>query len=363
MINVEKRLYKRGKLVANTEKSRSKKRNSKRKKIFIGIGAVLALIILLVALFIGKLAYEYSQAYEEVEVTREVDTDALEPVSVLLMGIDSRGELEEGRSDTMIVVTINPEKGETTMLSIPRDAYVYIEDYGYDKINHAYAYGGAELAIETVENFLDIPIDYFVCMDFEGFVSLVDALGGVTVYNEFEFSCGESYFPEGELHLNGQEALDYCRMRYEDPEGDAGRQKRQQEVILGLVEQAKQIDSVSDITAIFEVVGDHMSTNITPQEIWDMMWDYAPALQNVTNLQLPFDGFTGEDGVYYAEIDDEVRVLVSNELRESLGLEVRDRQYYIDEGYDISLEEPVVEDNPDTDFDESTLTSTDESTE
>lgn len=343
--------------------SRVSKRKSKRKKLFIVIGALLAVILLLVALFVGKLVYEYSQAYEDVEVTREVDTDSLEPVSVLLMGIDSDGSLEAGRSDTMIVVTINPKDEETTMVSIPRDAYVEIDGYGYDKINHAYAFGGAELAIDTVENFLDIPIDYFVCMDFEGFVSLVDAMGGVTVYNDFAFSYGGSDFPEGELHLDGEEALDYCRMRKQDPEGDAGRQKRQQEVIMGLAQQAKEIDSVSDITAIFEVVGDHMSTNITPTEIWDMMWDYAPALQNITNLQLPFDGFTGEDGIYYAGIDDEVRVLVSNELRESLDLEVRDRQYYIDEGYDISLEEPVVEDNPDTDFDESTLTSAGETTE
>lgn len=325
-------------------------KKSKRKKIIIRsiIGAVTALFVAIV-IFVGYIGYSFYQMNQEVyepipetEMREEpVDTNALEPVSVLLMGIDSRGELEDGRSDTMIVVTIDPVKNETTLLSIPRDAYVYIEGYGYDKINHAYAFGGAELAVKTVEEFLDIPIDYYVCMDFEGFVAMVDALGGVTVYNEFEFSSGYSHFPAGEIHLNGQEALDYCRMRYDDPQGDAGRQQRQQQVIMSLIDQAMSFESVSNIVEIFEVCGEHMSTNLSPTIIWDMMWDYLPALETINNLQLPFSGFTGEDGIYYAKIDDEVRVQVSNQLRTSLGLEVRDRQYYIDKGYEISLEPPV----------------------
>lgn len=335
--------------VVKKRKRKRKKKKLTKKQIWIrvAIGAVVA-ILLAVLCFVGYVGYSFYQMNQEIyepipetEMREEpVDTNTLEPVSVLLMGIDSREGVDEGRSDTMIVVTIDPENNTTTLLSIPRDAYVYIEGYGYDKINHAYAFGGPQLAVETVENFLDIPIDYYVAMDFQGFVDLVDLLGGVTVYNEFAFSSGGYDYPEGEIHLDGEEALAYCRMRYDDPEGDAGRQQRQQQVIMSLVEEATQISSVSQITEIFEVLGNHMITNLSPTVIWDMMLDYMPALDNIVNVQLPFSGFTGEDGIYYAAIDDEVRVQVSNQLRTSLGLEVRDRQYYIDQGYDIALEDP-----------------------
>lgn len=336
-----------GVVIVTEENVKSKKKLIKQTWFKVVLGIVIAIAIAIVGYF-GYLAYGFYQMNQEIyepipetEMREEpVDTNALEPVSVLLMGIDSYNGVDSGRSDTMIVVTVDPETNTTTMLSIPRDAYVYIEGYGYDKINHAYAFGGAELAVQTVENFLDIPIDYYVAMDFQGFVDLIDLFGGVTVNNEFEFTSGAYHYPAGEIHLNGEEALQYCRMRYEDPEGDAGRQQRQQQVIMSLLEEASSIESVGQISEIFEVLGEHMATNLSPTVIWDMMWDYVPALENVVNVQLPFDGFTGEDGIYYAGIDDEVRVQVSNELRTSLGLEVRDRQYYIDQGYDITLEDP-----------------------
>src|SRR5690606_29205840 len=104
------------------------------------------------------------------------------------------------------------------MVSIPRDTRTEIIGKGFqDKINHAYAFGGPEMAIDTVENFLDIPIDYFVQVNMESFKDIVDAVGGVTVNNSFSFNAGGYTFNEGQISLNGAEALAYSRMRYEDP--------------------------------------------------------------------------------------------------------------------------------------------------
>src|SRR4051794_3487651 len=101
-----------------------------------------------------------------------------DPFSILLLGVDERKN-DKGRSDTMIVMTVNPTKQSINMLSLPRDTRTEIVGHGtMDKINHAYAYGGIPMAINTVEAFLDIPIDYYAKMNMEGFQDIVDAVGG-----------------------------------------------------------------------------------------------------------------------------------------------------------------------------------------
>lgn len=122
-----------------------------------------------------------------------------------------------------MVATFNPSDQTMKLLSIPRDTRVKIGDLGYkDKINHSYSEGGKELTIETVEGFLDIPIDYFVTVNFDGFISIVDLLGGVTVdvpfdFNDINAKWERFYFTEGEMELDGEEALVYARMRKKDP--------------------------------------------------------------------------------------------------------------------------------------------------
>jgi len=120
-----------------------------------------------------------------------------EPFSVLLLGVDERAN-DGGRSDTMIVLSLNPNIKSVEMLSIPRDTRTKIA--GLDKItkiNHAFAYGGAEMAVATVEQFLDIPIDYFIKINMESFKEIVDALGGITVINDLDFTYGGTNFPAG----------------------------------------------------------------------------------------------------------------------------------------------------------------------
>lgn len=125
------------------------------------------------------------------------------------------------------------------IISIPRDSYTEIIGKGKkDKINHAYAFGGINMAVKTVENFLDIPIDHYIEVNMEGFKDIVDAVGGIEVNNDMEFKYGE-HFNKGEIHLNGDQALLYSRMRYNDPRGDFGRQMRQRQVIQAVIKKVQ----------------------------------------------------------------------------------------------------------------------------
>jgi polyisoprenyl-teichoic acid--peptidoglycan teichoic acid transferase len=109
------------------------------------------------------------------------------------------------------------------MLSIPRDTRTEIVGKGtIEKINHAYAFGNEEMAMKTVENFLDIPIDYYIKVSMEGFKDIVDAVGGITVNNDLDFTQDGYHFPKGQVNLDGKKALAFTRMRHEDPRGDFG---------------------------------------------------------------------------------------------------------------------------------------------
>src|SRR5699024_11686849 len=107
--------------------------------------------------------------------------------TILLMCVDARGA-DKGRSDALMVLTLNPKTDSMQIVSIPRDTRVEIAGRGtQDKINHAYAFGGADMAVNTVENFLDVDMDYYVSMNMEGMEELVDQLGGITVENDIEW--------------------------------------------------------------------------------------------------------------------------------------------------------------------------------
>ena len=120
---------------------------------------------------------------------RQEDLELIEqqPFSVLLLGVDER-DGDSGRSYSMIVLTVSPELETVKMLSIPRDTRTEIVGHNtVDKINHAYAFGGITMAMDTVENFLDIPIDHYIKINMESFGEIVDAVGEITVNNELDF--------------------------------------------------------------------------------------------------------------------------------------------------------------------------------
>lgn len=259
-------------------------------------------------------AAETYQSVERLGVskrTESVDYSKLDPISILLLGVDTDDTREEegdyGRTDSMIVVTINPSKGQTTMVSIPRDTIVdYDKSYNddgmtYDKINAAYAYGGASLAIETVQDMLDIPIDHYATVNMDGMVDLIEAVGGVDVHNEIEFELNGEYFEVGDLHLNGKRAVEWARMRHEDPNGDYGRQERQREVLEKVFDKITSLDTLSNYQNLLEVVGENGKTDLDWHTIKTLVQSYTPALHSFKTEQLQGEEYVGDGYVGYYE--------------------------------------------------------------
>ncbi|WP_214842283.1 LCP family protein [Exiguobacterium sp. s150] len=228
--------------------------------------------------------------------------------SVLLAGVDGGALLEEGRTDSLMVATFNKESRQVTLVSIPRDAYVDIvttDGEFKDKINHAYAYGGIDTTIATVENLFDIPIDYYATINFDGIEDLVDAVGGVEVDVLIPISgraTGNVELEPGVQTLNGKEALAYARMRKDDPEGDVGRAKRQQQVLEAIINEATTINSFAKLNRIMNAVGNNIRTNMTLAEA-SQLQPYTKSLRSFNQETLKGGDLT-IGGVYYYEIDE-----------------------------------------------------------
>lgn len=252
--------------------------------------------------------------------TRPIKFEKKEPFTVLMLGVDER-EGDNGRSDTIIALTVNPEANSIKMLSIPRDTRTEIIGRGTeDKINHAYAFGGVEMSMDTVEKFLDIPIDYYVKMNMEGFQEIVDAVGGITVTNDLEFTEGSFHFAEGNIDLNGREALAYVRMRKQDPEGDFGRQKRQRQIIQGIIKKGASVGSLTRFDNIFAALGNNVKTNITFDDMVDIQSNYKSAAGNIEQMNIQSAGTT-IGGIYYGIVSAEEQQRVQAELKTHLGIQ------------------------------------------
>ncbi|WP_226678981.1 polyisoprenyl-teichoic acid--peptidoglycan teichoic acid transferase TagU [Mesobacillus jeotgali] len=250
---------------------------------------------------------------------KDITLDKKEPFSVLLLGVDQR-ENDKGRSDTMIVLTINPKENSLKMLSIPRDTRTEIVGKGYqDKINHAYAFGGPEMSMDTVEKFLDIPIDHYVQINMEGFQDIVDAVGGVTVQNDFDFTYGGDHFNKGNIELNGSEALNYTRMRKADPRGDFGRQSRQRQVIQGVIREGASASSLTNYGDIFKALGTNIRTSLSFDQMVTIQKKYRSASNKIEQIQLKGQG-SKIDGIYYYLVPNEEQKKVQDTLKKHLEL-------------------------------------------
>lgn len=259
---------------------------------------------------------------KEVEINKD-------PFSVLIMGIEdySTGG-ENGRTDTLMVATLNPKEKTMKLLSIPRDTQVYYEHLGYySKINHANAYGGKEMTIEKVEELLEVPIDYYTTVNFEGFKNVIDIVGGVEVEVPFDFTeksdvdSSKIYFKEGPMKLNGEEALAYARMRKQDPRGDFGRNDRQKQIIQAAISEMLSPGNLFKVDNIAKEMGTNVQTNIRVSEGIGLSKLYAgfnsSSMENLT-LEGADDS---SSGIYYFIPYEESIIEVRSILKEHLEIE------------------------------------------
>ncbi|MGU7972135.1 LCP family protein [Streptococcus suis] len=285
----------------------------------------------------GTISKTYKQLDGEKEIT---PIDAIEPLTILLMGVDMDqatrgGDWEGGRSDSMILVTVNPKTKETNMMSLTRDIMVEIAEANgessgtVEKLNHSYSYGQAPMAIATIEKMMDITIDRYIEINMDGLVELVDAVGGIEVNNTlgFPISISEhepaytSIVQPGQQLVNGDQALVYARMRYDDPEGDIGRQRRQREVITAIIKKLLQLDGLTQYKKILTAISNNMRTNIeiSPATIPSLL-GYKDSVSKLNSYQLRgVDQMVDE--IYYQLPTSEHLLEMQNILKKSIGLE------------------------------------------
>ncbi len=210
-------------------------------------------------------------------------------VNILLLGTGDEGHAGQDLSDTMIVASIDPKSYDVAMLGIPRDLYVKIPGYGFNKINEAHAFGEAQklgggpaLAVKTVSELINQPIHYFIKVDFSGLRLAVDAMGGVAIYNTYDLydseypcdrneglSCGFK-LKSGYYHMDGPLALKYARCRRGNCGDDYGRAKRQQSVVVALRDQALRLGNIlnpAKASELINIAGDHLRTDIGLEEM------------------------------------------------------------------------------------------------
>ena len=319
-------------------KSRSEMRNGSHKqpkKRKRGPKIVLLILVVLIAvfgLFIWKVYSDVTGTTEkiykgvETEKVREkpVDVDKSQAFSILMLGVDTGdlGRTEQGRSDTIMVMTVNPKTNESKIVSIPRDTYTEIAGKGtMDKINHAYAFGGTSMSMNTVQKLLDIPIDYYVEVNMQGIQDIVDAVGGIQVTSPLSFTTEGYTFTEGQTEtLDGAAALAYSRMRYEDPNGDYGRQGRQRQVLEAIVKKVATFSTITNYQSVLGTMENNMKTNLAFADMMDIFSKYRSAAGNIEQIQLEGTGVM-MNGVSYQQVDPAELARVSTLLKQQLELE------------------------------------------
>ncbi|MCT3583339.1 LCP family protein [Levilactobacillus brevis] len=268
----------------------------------------MVLIVLLVVI-VGGIAYGMER-YRSVKSTvnssfkasgvtkqRNVSQQIKEkkPISILLLGTDTGalGRSYKGRTDSMMVVTLNPTTNKTTITSVPRDTAVTIPGFASQspsKINAAYAWGQAKTTIDTIQKMLNIPIDFYALINMGGLEKVIDQVGGVDVTPTLSFTYAGYTFKKGiKTHMNGKKALAYSRMRYDDPDNDYGRQKRQRAVLMALVKKSGSISTLLNQSFISSLAK-QTQTDLTFDDLTSLAQNYRSATKNLKETHLQGTG-------------------------------------------------------------------------
>ncbi len=332
----------------NRQKYKATKRKKHRKKITLWILTPF-LVLILGATTYGAFLYNkahsvMNDSYHPIEREKAKSVAKADPkvdnTSILFIGVDdsdTRNFKSGSRSDALMLATFNEKAKSIKLLSIPRDAYVYIPEIRKeDKITHAHAYGGPAATIETVEELFDIPIDYYVKMNFNAFIDVVDALGGIEVDVPYKLSEMDSKdrahainLKAGLQELDGEEALALARTRKKD--SDIERGKRQQEILKAIINKAISAKGFTKYADVIEAVGDNLTTDLTFNDM-KSFFDYVTA---GTSLQIETLTLKGDDsyigGVYYYQLDKNELDRTKRVLKSHLGTLTTSEKQYADD--------------------------------
>lgn len=315
----------------------------KKKKTVLVLCLLLPVMVLILAgaVYFTKLYVTAQQAvdtsYHTLERENAIAVDPLtETTSILLMGIDDTESrnLGSARTDSLIYLTIDPNKHEVNMVSIPRDSYTDIMYNGValnkDKINAAYSQGEEQATVESVENLLDVPIHYYVTFNFDAFLEIIDALGGIEVDVPITFSeqnaagtLDQIHLEKGLQTLNGEQALALARTRKIDD--DVKRGERQQLLIQAIVDKALSVGSITKYSDAINAVGNNMRTDLRFNDMLGIAQTGLDSGYTFNSYVFDWTDFT-LNGASMVELYSDSVDFISHRLRVSLGLDVADER-------------------------------------
>lgn len=233
-------------------------------------------------------------------------------VSVLLLGLDEN-DMKEGRADVIMFTLINLKTGTIKAVSIPRDTRIILDNKQPDKLNHAYTYS-PEIAMNSVEQILKFPVDYYLALNFEAFRKAIDLIGGIKINVEKEIPFNGSKIGKGPQKMDGKLTLKYVRFR-DDNEGDFGRMRRQQQVLNAILRKVVNMETLTNISDFFELAEENIRHNIPSEDVFDN----APELSKIVNGKFTQKRLKGEitkiDSLWYVELDSTHLRAVRNNLR------------------------------------------------
>ena len=294
---------------------RKRTRRSYKRVIIIAVFILVAIIGVVMGQF-GRMGNRVSDSGLEVASNQS---------HIMLMGVDRRQD-DAGRSDTLMVLTVDTEKEKGSIMSIPRDTRVRIEGHGYDKINHAYPYGGHKLTRSTVEELLGVPMDYYVLVDIHAFERIIDALDGIDINVEKRMYYEDPWDDDGGLvidlypgmqHMDGEQAIQY--VRYRDGEGDIGRIRRQQHFMRAVMEKVLTPSIIGKLPSIIREIRDGIETDMPFDEMLSMA-NLLPTMKEngIAGVMLPGKPAYLDDVSYWLPDIVEVRKLVADQLDQKL---------------------------------------------
>lgn len=269
------------------------------KKALIWIGSILAAIIVALLILIGLLFGRLN--IEQVNTDPYVETPADAPaidimrsdsvMNVLVIGADSNQDGTEGRSDTMMLISLDSKNNTMKIVSFLRDLYVQIPGYGKDRLNAAYSYGGAGMLMQTIENNFRIEVDKYLETNFDGFESIIDSMGGIDV----TMTAAEAEFindwknvgaVEGQNHLDGEDALYFARMRKLD--SDFGRTTRQRQVVSAMFTKLKSSNPITMYSVAYNLMP-NLKTNLSYLELIQLLLSFNK-MSDAQTMSVPSDG-------------------------------------------------------------------------
>lgn len=285
-----------------------RQQNTRKKKRSGFITGFLLVIAFLVAACAGAYYASSSSLFDKPEKTSaktEKRIAATDKTIVMLMGVDQRQD-DVGRSDTLMIATIDPKKDKAALLSVPRDTRVKIKGHGYEKINHAYAYGGHKLSQSTVENLLDVSIDHYVIIDTHAFPRIIDAIGGVDIDVEKRMYYEDPWDDDGGLlidfqpgmqHMDGKTAITY--VRYRDEEGDIGRVRRQQNFMKAVLDKVTSPAIIPSLPNIIKEIFIAVKTDLSLKQMMELAFSLKDAHKNSLETNVVPGQYMYIDGISY----------------------------------------------------------------